>query len=279
MKYILCAFMLFAIVLPIFSQDFENQKGNEQNENIITAISIAGLKRTKHQVIEKYLLKFIGSSASDVDINDVYAIVKDTNLVEPLSFEITDGETENGKTLTVTVQEKWSLFPVPFGGITNGKWTAGAAVIEANFFGLGDTAMLVGTFGSDSWMGSLMYMKSPKATGEFGFSAMGMFMHQDAEHTDQTRNEILRRFNKLSINPEFSVSYLLTNSITTALGVSYHYIALTDTDNPVNAPDFGVQALGLSPRISFRTASLDGYLLSEKSVSLSYMYRFILNFS
>ena len=122
MKYILYAFMLFGIVLPIFSQDFENQSGNVQKENIITAISIVGLKRTKHQVIEKYLLKFIGSSASDIDINDVYATVKDTNLVEPVSVEITDGETENGKTLTVTVKENGLFFPCLSGELpmTNG---------------------------------------------------------------------------------------------------------------------------------------------------------------
>ena len=65
--------MLFGTAAPGFSQDFENQNGDAQNENIITAVSIAGLKRTKHQIIEKYLLQFIGASADDVDINDVYA--------------------------------------------------------------------------------------------------------------------------------------------------------------------------------------------------------------
>ncbi|MCL1836871.1 MAG: hypothetical protein FWG46_04930 [Treponema sp.] len=277
MKNILCAFFLFLmLIMPIYSQVLERPNCGVQNENIITSFSIEGLKRTKPYAIEMLLQKFIGCDADDVDTNDVYAIIKDTNILEPLSVEITDNETGYGKMLIVIVHEKWSIFPVPFFSINSDKWNAGAAFIDANAFGLRDMMLIAGSFGSESWFTTLMYIKSPKAVRKFGFSAMGMFLHQDTENTDQTGNDVLQCFNRLSINPDFSLSYSLSEFINSSLSVSYHFIKLNDTENPINAPQNGTQAISLSPRISTRSSSWDGYLLNEKNASLNYTYRFII---
>lgn len=275
MKRILFAFVLFTmLLLQIFPQSEENNAN--QGEYIITGISILGLKRTKPHTIEMLLQKYIGCAADDVDTNDVYAIIKDTNILEPLSVEITNSETGNGKTLTVTVQEKWSIFPVPFFLINSDKWNVGGAFIDANVLGLRDMMLIAGGYGSDNWFAALMYIKTPNAAGEFGYSVMGMFLNQNTENTDQTGKDVLRRFNRTSITPNFSLSYPLTRFINSSLNFSYHYIKLNNTENPLNAPQDGIQAIGLSPRISIRTSSWDGYLLNEKNASLSYTYRFII---
>jgi hypothetical protein len=279
MRHLLFAFILFTILLlPTYSQDPENpdSSSSEQNENIITAVSIVGLKRTKPHGIDISLQKFIGCDAGDIEINDIYAIIKDTNTLEPLSVEITDNETGYGKTLAVTVREKWSIFPVPFFSINSDSWSVGGAFMDANAFGLRDMMLIAGSYGSDRWLATLMYIKTPKAAEEFGFSARGMFLHQDTENTDQTGNDVLRRYSKIAISPEFSLSYTLTQAITSSFGVSYFYTNLIDTENQLNAPEDGIQAVTLSPRINIRTSSWDGYLLSEKSASFGYNYRFII---
>jgi outer membrane protein assembly factor BamA len=278
-KRLFLAALFLAILASTGTQtafSLENQNGSVQDDNTITAVSIVGLKRTKPHTIEMLLQKYIGYAVDDVDIYDVYAIIKDTNILEPLSVEITDSETGYGKTLTVTVYEKWSIFPVPFFSINSDKWNVGAAFIDSNAFGLRDMMLIAGSFGSDSWFASLMYIKTPKAAGGFGFSFMGMFLNQETENTDQTGNDILRRFNRLSINPSFSLSYPITEFINSNLNVSYHYIKLNDSENPLNAPQDGIHAISLSPQLSIRTSSWDGYLLNEKNASLSYTYRFII---
>jgi hypothetical protein len=136
--------------------------------------------------------------------------------------------------------------------------------------------LIAGSFGSDSWFATLMYIKTPKAAGEFGFSAMGMFLNQETENTDQTGSDVLRRFSRLSINPDFSLSYPLTEFINSSLSVSYHYIKLNDAEDQLNVPQDGIQAISMSPRLSIRSSSWDGYLLNEKNASLNYTYRFII---
>ena len=277
MKRIVCVFVVFIeFLLPGFSQTGEDHNSINQNKNVITSISILGLKRTKLYVIEKYLQKFIGRTEDDVDSNEVYVTINETNVLEPISIEITDNETENGKTLLVTVKEKWTVFPVPFFSINSGRWSVGGALVDTNAFGVMDMVNIGGDYGSDSWSLNLIYMKMPKTVGDFGFTILGMFKHQDTENTEQTGNDVLQRFNNITINPKVSMSYKLTELITTSFDVSYHYIRLTDTENPVNAPLDGIHSIGLSPRISLRKSTWDGYLISEKNVSLGYNYKFII---
>ena len=260
--------------LSIFSQTEEND--NDQNENTITSISIVGLKKTKLYVMERYLQKYLGRTESDIDINDVYATIKSTGVLEPISIEIIDNQTGKGKTLLITVREKWTIFPMPYFAINSGNWSVGGVIAETNAFGLMDMVNLGGGYGSDSWSVNLMYMKMPKAVGDFGFTVLGMFMNRNTENTEQTGNDVLRQFNSITLNPKVSVSYKLTELIIAGFDVSYHYVKLTDMDNPVNAPEDGIHALGLSPHFSIRKSRWDGFLISEKSISLGYNYRFII---
>ena len=277
MKRILYVFLLFTVLsLPVFSQVQENPSGSNQDEHIITAISVTGLKKTKPYVIEKLLQKYIGRVVEDIDINDVYATIKDINILEPLSVEITGNETSDGKTLVITVHEKWTIFPIPFFFINSSSWMVGGALIDTNAFGIMDLINLGGGYGSDSWTANLMYIRSPKAVGDFGFMFMGMFTDQETEKTEQTGEDVLQRFSSLNISPGGSVSYLATELINISFHFSYQYIMLTEKDNQINAPLNDIHAFGLSPRIGLRKTSWDGYLVSEKSASLGFNYRFVI---
>jgi hypothetical protein len=152
----------------------------------------------------------------------------------------------------------------------------GGALIDTNAFGIMDLINLGGGYGSDSWTVNLMYIRSPKAVGDFGFMFMGMFTNQETENTDQTGNDVLQRFNSLNISPAGSVSYSVTELMNISFNFSYQYIMLTEKDNQINAPLNDIHAFGLSPRIGLRKTSWDGYLVSEKSTSLGFNYRFVI---
>jgi outer membrane protein assembly factor BamA len=277
-----------ALITGLSSQELS---GNNQEENQITsnlekriehkseicAVSVSGLKRTKPYIIENPLKKFIGKDAGSIDINDVYAIVKSTGILEPLSVEIIDNEQGSGKTLAVTVKEKWSIFPIPIVGISSSGWSAGGVLMDANAFGVKDTMMVMGIFGSGDITASLMYINSPDGIGKFGWNIMGFFSLQENENTDQTGEQTLRRYNSMSIRPLAGLSYSLSEHITPGLSLAYRYITLRDTENPINAPENGVQGITLSPGISIRNNSTwDGYFLNEKQASLKYEYTFVL---
>jgi outer membrane protein assembly factor BamA len=259
------------------SQITDNSENRIEHNSKICAVSVTGLKRTKPYIIENLLKKFIGMDAESVDVNDVIAIVKSTGVLEPLSVEITDNQEGNGKTLEVTVRDKWSIFPIPFGGINSSGWSAGGVLVDANVFGIKDTAMLMGLFGPGDLTASFMYIHSPKAVGEFGWNFMGFFSRQENENTDQTGEQILRRYNSMSIHPLAGLSYSLSEHIMPGLSLAYRYVALRDTESPINAPENGIQGITLSPSIHLRFNNIwDGYFLNEKSFSLKYEYTFVI---
>jgi hypothetical protein len=275
-KRTICFFVIFNVaVLRLFSQglnDNENEKNNGETVNRITAISVLGLKRTKPHIIENPLQKFIGMDEQDVDVNKVYAVIEDVWVLEPLTIDITDNEEGTGKTLVVTVREKWSLLAGPYFNAGSGGWSAGAVVFEANAFGIKDTMLAMGIYGKSEWSAHLAYTSTPDAAGGFGFIIDWLLHFQNNEKTDQTVDKIFRRFNTLTINPSVSVMYSLTDLLTPSLCVSYRNSLLRETENPLNDPEDGIQAVTITPGIGIRHSSWDGYLLSEKSADLNYNY-------
>jgi hypothetical protein len=275
MKRVFMFFVFLAACVVIVTGISSQERSG--SENHITTVSVSGLKRTKPYIIENPLQKFIGRDAESIDTNEVFALVKSTGVLEPLSIEIVDNQEEGGKTLVVTVQDKWSIFPIPIVGVSSSGWSAGGVLIDANAFGVKDTMMAMGLFGGGDITTSVMYINSPDSIGKFGWNVMGFFSLQENENTDQTGKQVLQRYNSMSIHPLFGLSYLMSEHIVPSLSLSYQYVTLRDTENPINAPENGVQGITLSPSIGIRNNSTwDGYFLNEKQVSLKYDYTFVI---
>ncbi|MFP3042213.1 hypothetical protein LQZ19_10395 [Treponema primitia] len=226
--------------------------------------------------------KFIGRNAESIDLNEVIAILKSTNVIEPLTVEIKDNQGGNGnvlpgRLLAITVREKWSIFPVPFFSINSNGWAAGGAFMDTNAFGVKDTMMLVGSGGTSSWMANVMYIHSPNAIGGFGWNLMGMFLSQDKENIDQKDERVIRRFNSMTLNPSIGLSYKLTDLIVPSVSIGYKGVMLRDTEKPINAPGEGVQAISISPGIGIHNDTWDGYFLNGIDASLKYNYQLIID--
>ncbi|GHU86963.1 hypothetical protein FACS189476_01450 [Spirochaetia bacterium] len=210
MKRAFIVFMAFVLISTgSFSQEPSDQLPDPagRDENTITAVSVTGLKRTKPHVVEGPLQIFIGRDAESLDKNEVIAIIQATGVVEPLTIEIEDNQDGNGKTLAITARDKWSIFPVPFFGLSQSGWSVGGAFMDTNFLGRKDMLMVTGSGGTGGWMANAMYFHSPDMAGEFGWSATGMFLWQDKENVDQTNKRVLRRYNSMTINPSVGISY------------------------------------------------------------------------
>jgi hypothetical protein len=274
MRQIFMAVLLCVAVTGLCPQEVS---GPIQEENKITAISITGLKKTKPHIIETPLQKLIGANAGTIDINEVFAAVKSTGVLEPLSVDILDNQKGNGKTLAVTVQEKGAIFPVPLISVHSNGWSAGGAMVNSNAFGRKDVVMVMGMAGTGDLTASVMYANTPDGIGKFGWNVMDFFSIKENETTDQTGEQTLRRYSSMSINPAIGLSYAMSEHIAPSLSLSYRYIQLRDTENPVNAPENGARGIILSSNISIHYNTWDGYFLNEKSVSLRYNYTLVIN--
>ncbi|MDR0403473.1 MAG: hypothetical protein LBH35_07805 [Treponema sp.] len=233
----------------------------------ITSVEVTGLKRTKTAVTDYALEKFIGRDAESLDINEVKAAVLDTGVLEPLSVDL--APEPGGVTLRVRVEEKWSVFPIPLLMISSGQTNFGLFLADTNAFGLRDQAAVGGMYGSDRWMGMALYRNTPERDGFPGWNAAFMYGSQNKE--EQNQNErLLRAYHASLLRVSTGIEYPLTREL--ELSAAFSFTDISVSEPVLDAPREGNRNVGFSPGIAYRSASWDGYLLSERSLSFSYGY-------
>jgi len=214
-------------------------------------------------------------------MNEVYAAIKDTGILEPLEVALVrsidgtiDGtidETTDGTILQVTVQEKWSIFPVPMVMASNGEFNFGLFFMDSNALGIRDQMVLGGMYGSSRLMGIAMYNHTPNRKGPPGWNTFFMYGRQENEDSD--RDEIIhRRYSVDTLRLSLGLSYPFTDHLSGSLGLSFSDINLRENEDDLNPPEKGVRLLGISPGISLRSSDWDGILLSQRSISVRYGY-------
>ncbi|MDR1636198.1 MAG: hypothetical protein LBR93_02565 [Treponema sp.] len=238
--------------------------------NVIVAAEVSGLKRTRPQVAQAALRKFIGQDAARIDLNEVRAAILDTGILEPLNVEILDAE--GGRVIRAEVHDKWSIFPIPVFFVGSGEFQGGAAFFDANSFGLNHKTALTGMYRSDGWMVYGMYAAPPRGERVPGWSLSGAFSRNEREDQDQRQEETLRRFDLDSVSAMGSLSFRFTDISGASLRFGYEGRFLREIEDPLRAPEDGAQGLRMGAGFSLRKTSWDGYLLSEKSASLGYAW-------
>ena len=130
----------------------------------ITDIQIQGLRRTKPEVLLEKLEKFKGTDFSAFDKKKLEAELEKTQL-----FSLADA-TVSGSTLHITVEEKFSLLPIPFAYLSSDSWGGGLVVMDNNAFGIMDQAAVGGFINSSGWRVLAGYSHTQKEHSPFGWS-------------------------------------------------------------------------------------------------------------
>jgi hypothetical protein len=234
---------------------------------LITAIDVVGLKKTKLFVVEKALDKFLGTDLESLNPDAVKAAIMELGILEPLAVEMIIGA--NRATLRVTVREKWSLFPLPLFMVNSDGFMAGGVFAEMNAFGINDKAFVTGFYELDGWMAMGSYMHAAVKGKAPGFSLGGGYADSNNEDTDQQKN-VYRRYSLSTIFASFALSYPITNILTSSFGVSFNDKILKTNDDALNAPTEDEMDFALKPELSLHASAWDGFLMSERDLSLSY---------
>jgi hypothetical protein len=258
---------LIVCFLPVFFPGLSRL--DAQEARLVSSVSVTGFKRTKQQVAEKPLQKFIGADADRLDLDEVRAAVLDTGVLEPLAVAVI--EEEGAFVLRVTVREKWALFPIPIITIGSGGTSFGAFFTDTNAFGLLDKMFAGGMYGPREWMAGGGYMHSSQKENFPGWRTSAFFSRQERHDTDQ-KEEDTRAFHVDSITAAAALSFSFWKICGLTLGLSYHEKILRDQESSFRPPPMDLRTLGFETGLSVRKSSWDGYLLSEESASASYTW-------
>jgi len=267
-------FFLLVGIFSFYTVSFSAaQSGSNSGDDRITGISISGLKRTRLSTAERPLHKFIGLRADEVEADEVRAAILTTGVLEPLSVEI------KGQVLSVTVREKWAIFPIPVVMASTEGIMAGGAFFDANAFGLSDKFFVAGMYRSDGWSISSGYIHSSPGGRVPGWNVMGSFLQEERHDSDQNNND-LRCFDldTISFSAGLNIPLLKDSDLLTASTlVSFNEYSLRNTEDAMNGPDDGLSLFGIGEEFSIRKNKWDGYLLSQELASLRYTCRIPLN--
>jgi len=272
-KSIFFLIILSLFIVPLYALDeaVQDEAVPIEKINVITSIEIIGLKRTKLHIAKYPLEKYLGQDREAFDEKDVFATVKNMSVLEPVSAELIDADNE--LILRVTVEEKWSVFPFPLIFAGSGETSFGLFLFDANAFGLRNTAVLGGAYGSNGWSAIAMYSHTSNRQGVPGWTGVFMFNHQEKENVDRDE-QVHRVYSADRFLVSSGLNYSFTDYFIGSAGIYFSSISLKDNDNIFNPPDSGAMIVGISPRLSLRQSSWDGYFLSGQSISLDYSYNF-----
>ncbi|MDR2079345.1 MAG: hypothetical protein LBP74_06475 [Treponema sp.] len=264
----------FFLVTLLLAAGFrlQAQHAAEFPAQVITAVSVTGLARTKPHVAEYPLKKFIGQDGMSIDFNDVYAAIVGTGILEPLSIGVEETPDRDGMVLTVNVREKWAFFPIPvFFADSNGTLGGGGALMDANAFGLNDKFIVAGTYSTSGWFASLIYQNTPERKHFPGWNIMGMYARQSQRDTDQHKTN-LRKYEQDVIIGRMGIQYPVTDVFTVSTSLSFSRRSIRESADSLLSPEKGILAGEINPALELNRSHWDGYLLSQRRAKLDYAF-------
>ncbi|MDL2229006.1 BamA/TamA family outer membrane protein, partial [Treponema sp. OttesenSCG-928-L16] len=271
-------YFVFCILIVFSPARGYSQSGDQSRPELISGISIEGLKRTKVYIAERPLQKFIGMKAELVDFDEVKAAVLGTGILDPLEVEIRDNTDLSGKILRVKVHEKWTIIPIPVFFAGSGGISAGAAFMDMNAFGINDKFALSGMYRSGGWMAAAFYMHAPGQSLFPGWNAALMYSRTEEDVGDQEDRSI-RTFGLQRIRGSLGLSYGFGEYVSASLSAGYDDKSIKKIDKPRAVPESGSRHIETAASLSFNKNFWDGYFLSQAGFRAAFSYAFALESS
>ncbi len=127
----------------------------ERGEVLVSRVAYEGNKRTKASALDELTGLKAGMRLSEIDPEALRLRILDSGIFSSasLSADILGGDA----VVTVTVEEKWTLIPIPSASFGSGGWSAGLAVLDYNFLGFRKSIVASGSYSNLGPSATLAY--------------------------------------------------------------------------------------------------------------------------
>lgn len=194
----------------------------------ITAISIEGLQRTRERTVLDILPVTVGDEVNDASLELIRNELIDSGIFAEAEARIDPipGTPDEGA-LVITLDEKWTLVPVPFFS-TNGETSSGGLIlIESNLLGRNKQLISAGTIGTDGFGGFLLFV-DPSVRGSRWNISTNVATGRDDTEALLTDGTLVRRYefdrNALGIG----IGYKVHPDVNVRAGLGLSSIRLID---------------------------------------------------
>jgi outer membrane protein assembly factor BamA len=228
-------------------------------------VTVAGATRTKERFVEslaeKCLKKGDYRSWETVDAEALSQCISNSRLFR--SVDVAVGAAE----LKVTVDERWTLIPVPYVYSSNDKRAAGLFLFESNLLGYGKTVAAGGSVATEGNSFSLMYSDPAVNFSDHTLSIMAF--RSNAELDSYVKKNIHDGFNKSETGVFLSTGYRVTPSLELSLSLGYADRSYTQLDSFATPEDYYATSVG--GRISYHNADYKLFYNDGLSGSIAWL--------
>lgn len=136
--------------------------GSRADADRIAAIEVTGNERTAREVVITALRVQPGEGVPDGLLPVLRQRVRNLRLFREVA--VTKRPSERGVVLSVAVEERWTLIPIPILGASSGTAKAGLALLESNLLGRNKLLVVSGIYSSRAQSAFLLY-RDPSVLG------------------------------------------------------------------------------------------------------------------
>ncbi|MFY1828472.1 FtsQ-type POTRA domain-containing protein [Myxococcus fulvus] len=180
----------------------------------IERIDIQGNSRTQESVILRAMRLAPGDVLTQADGDEVKRRLLNLQLFK--SVEVQTHAEGTGVGLQVTVEERWTLLPIPVFASSKGQWQAGVFAVESNLFGLNKTLVAGGMAGNRG--GSLFSMYRDPSIGGGRWTGLLAFQFAKTDRERQVRDVVRDAYTDRRFDLSGTLGYQVTPELNVGAG-------------------------------------------------------------
>jgi len=228
----------------------------------IASVTFEGNDRTREQVLRRAVDAAPGDPYTEETAEEIRDDLRSLGLfssvevapdpaavaaVPPADGAGRGGGTE-GVDVVVTLEERWTLIPIPFFRAGSSGAAGGLFVLESNLLGYNKQLVGGGTLGSDGFGGFLAYNDPAVLGSRWLFSLSARAGEDEVESATAAGGEEWSHLED-RVGAGASVGYRFGDRVTTRLGADYEYVSVSDSGRPGVVSDGGVQFVTLTAEV------------------------------
>ena len=168
----------------------------------------------------------------------------------------------------VTVEERWTLVPIPFFASGSGGFSGGLFVFESNLLGYNKQLIAGGTYADDGFGGLLVYSDPAVLNTDWLLVTSVNAGREDVETADPAyRDRWTYAANQVSAGG--SVGYRFAQEFSVRAGADYRYLEVTDTEDPDMVAEGGYAFVTYRTEVGFNRSEPEEFFDSGYTLQAS----------
>jgi outer membrane protein assembly factor BamA len=184
----------------------------------VQTITIEGLRKTREPVVRDLIPAAVGDTFTTATVQSVTDALVDSDLFAEVVVSAIP--VEDGAELVVTVDEKWTIVPIPFVSTNGSSFDGGLILLESNLFGRNKQLISAGFAGSGGVRGFFLYA-DPSVFGSSWSTSLSAATGRSGDSRERPDGVVLREYELDRRSVGFGIGYGFTPDLRVRTSVRY----------------------------------------------------------